>query len=166
MTTIKSIADLKKVLDKKILSSVKSIAKSEERKLKEEIQEKVYNAYTPKYYKRTKQLKNSVTSEVTQDGSVVRAKIFHDTSKMDQVAPVPGYNIGTHHSTVKSYIPQEYAYFLPVTIEEGTSGRIFGDGAYLKPRRYFSSFVTKLKNTYKESLRAQLIKSGLTVKRG
>jgi hypothetical protein len=159
------MADLEKVLNKKILSSMNTIGKEEVKKLKESVQENVYDTYIPKFYKRTGDLKRSVSKELKQNGSQTSLEIFHDPTKMREIAPVKGYWMGTHHSTVKSYMPQEYAYFVPITIEDGTSGDIFGDGAFRRPRRYFSKFATKLLNTFQERLRTELIRNGLTIRR-
>lgn len=166
MKTVKSIAELEKVLNKKILSSMKSIGKEGEIKLKESVQDNVYNAYIPKYYKRTGDLKKSVSKEVIQSGTLTSLKIFHNTGKMRQIAPTSNYKIGTHHSTIQNYSPQEYAYFVPTVIEEGTTGRIFGEGAFTKPRRYFSKFSQKFKEEFNEKLRRELIRNGLTIRRG
>ena len=166
MKTIKSIAELEKVLNKKILSSMKSVGKEGERKLKESVQENVYNTYIPKYYRRTGDLKKSVSKEVRQSGTLTSLRIFHDIGKMRQIAPTSNYRMGTHHSTVQNYSPQEYAYFVPTVIEEGTTGRIFGEGPFTRPRRYFSKFSQKFKAEFNESLKRELIRNGLTIRKG
>lgn len=166
MTTIKSFAELEKVLNKKILSSVKTVGNDGVKKLKESVQENVYNAYTPKYYKRTGDLKRSVSKDVTQSGTLTSLRIFHNVGMMRQLAPTSNYRMGTHHSSIQNYSPQEYAYFVPTVIEDGTSGKIFGEGAFTRPRRYFSAFANKLKAEFGEKLRTELIRNGLTIRRG
>jgi hypothetical protein len=166
MTTIKSMADLEKVLNKKILSSVKSVGNDGVNNLKESVQNNVYNVYIPKYYKRTGDLKKSASKEVLQKGSLTSLRIYHNTGKMRQMAPTSNYRMGTHHSSVENYSPQEYAYFVPTVVEDGTSGKIFGEGAFTRPRRYFSIFATKFKVNFSEKLRTELIRNGLTIRRG
>lgn len=162
---VTSMAQLEEELKKMILASMNTIAIEAEKELKDSVQKLVYDAYTPKYYKRTGELKKSISRDVYQVGSFTTAKIYHDISKMRQHAPTQNYRMGTHYSTVKSYFPQEYAYFVPVTIDEGTSGEIFGKGAWTEPRRYFSTFVDKMSTVFSEKLRSQLIRKGLTIRR-
>jgi hypothetical protein len=84
---------------------------------------------------------------------------------MKPVAPYAGNNrMGQHHSTVRSYFPQEYSFFLPRTINDGTSGKIFGSGIWTQPRPYFTNAEKKIMGSFKKDLKEQLIKRGLTVK--
>lgn len=165
MTKINSIDQLEFELKKLALSSMKSIGIEGEKELKESVEEEVYDSYMQKYYKRTGDLKRSVTHAINERRNSVSVKIYHNYDKMRQLPPSMTYRIGTHHSTVRKYSPQKYARYLPETIESGTSGKIFGSGAWTQPRRYFSKFVSMMENNFEDMFLDKLKKKGLNVRK-
>lgn len=169
MTTknVTSIDQLLKELNKMTLSVMKDIAKSGEKNLKDHVQSEIYDANIPSRhgYKRTRQLKQSVTKDVYQIGNFTTAAIFHDYKSMESIAPSYDNNrMGQHHSTVAKYDPQEYNFFLPATINDGTSGKIFGEGYWTKPRPYFTHAKEDIERTFQKSLKYGLQYRGLTIK--
>jgi hypothetical protein len=163
--TIKNDKDLETVLNQYILSAMKSIAKDAEQTVKDYIESDVYDAGTPSTYKRTGELRKSVKSDVYQVGGFTNAEIYHDPMMMKPVAPYKGNNyMGQHHSTVKGYFPQEYSYYLPRVINDGRSGKIFGDGYWTKPRPYFTNAESFIFRTFKRDLKLKLQSRGLKVK--
>lgn len=180
---IKSPEDLERELKKVLLSSMNKVATKGKIELQDAIQKEVYDKYTPKYYERTGDLKRSASKDVYSAGTFVNARIYNDTSKIREIAPIRKYNdpkfasknrryksktlrpqsMGKHYSTVEGYFPQEYAYFIPATINEGTSGHIFGEGAWTEPRRYFSRFLERMEKIFPKIMREELTKAGLKV---
>lgn len=150
---VESIAGLQKELSKMILSAMNDIAKSGERTLKDHIENEVYS-HRPIRYVRTKQLLNSTTHDVFQTGDFTTARIFNDHTKIKSYAPSYANKwMGQHHSTVKHYNPQEYNFFLVETINDGTSGHIFGEGFWTKPRPFFSKAKVEIEASFKKNFR-------------
>ena len=60
MPKFKSLKDVENYINKAKADSMKELGECVEEIMKEEIEEQVYEAYTPKYYERTEELLNSV----------------------------------------------------------------------------------------------------------
>jgi hypothetical protein len=139
-----SLKDLEKFLMDKIEQAMHGVAKDGENTVKTFIQSDVYDSYTPEDYKRTGELKSSVTNSVTKvETYAVEAKIFHDLNEIRAIAPsLENNRIGQHHSTVKKYEPQDYRLYIIETVNYGidpNKKHIFGDGVYSKARPYMDN---------------------------
>jgi hypothetical protein len=162
---VRNLKELEDELNKRILESMKDIGKKGEKTLKEYIQTDVYLSYTPNDYKRTYDLLNSSTNDVYQVGSFTNAEIYNDYKVMRSVAPYSGNNyLGQHHSTVRTYEPQDYAFWVAATINDGTSGKIFGDGPWTKPRPFFTHTKDFMFRNFYKDLKNGLVYRGLSIK--
>lgn len=131
--------------------------------VKSELDTLVYKAYKPSTYVRTKQLKNSVTSDVYQVGGFTSAVIFHDTNMIDGVPRQYKNNYtGQHYSTGNYYIG-DYSYFVPATVNDGTSGHIFGTGKWTEPRPYFTNAKNYMEENFRTLLKEDLVRQGLKI---
>jgi len=70
---------------KKKVDSIRGIG---EQRLYEAIWDNVYMVYTPKYYTRTYELLNSVSSSVEYGTTSIKIKVFCDSSKMNHFSVV------------------------------------------------------------------------------
>jgi hypothetical protein len=145
---INNLKELEELLIGKIEEAMKGIAKSGENTVKTFVDVDVYESYTSDEdtgYKRTGELKSSVTSMVSKvEEYAVEAKIYHDTFNLMGSYPRSSVNnwIGQHHSVVKKYIPQDYRDYIIQTVNKGISEgkkKIFGDGVYSKARPYMDN---------------------------
>ena len=92
MATIRSIGQLKEIVSKKMAEDVALIFNVTEKSLfnmlNNVIQERVYEAYDPVYYRRTYTLKNAITSETgygkySTTSSVIATRVYIDYNKLN-----------------------------------------------------------------------------------
>lgn len=148
--SFRNLASLFDAVQKTLESSAKEIGIQGFKTVKDQVETDVYKKYNPKYYQRTGQLKSSLryTTMKHKDGAYI---LFdHDKLKMDAIPPTQGkppkgnYHMGQHHSTAKKYSPQKYNDYVAMVVHDGTSGDIFGDGEWRKPRPYMQNSRAKV----------------------
>lgn len=134
-------------------------------KLRYHIDEEVYinqnNYYANGTGQPTYELRESVTtSEPKKTGNSVSVKIFHDKNKMS-FAP----DDFIHGSRYWKDGLTDIRELLPLIIDQGLSGNLFGEGWWTEPRPYFSNTLEELKNNglLKKWFREALVKRGLKV---
>ena len=118
--TFKSVSEVKKYMNNKIIKILNEIAQGVKEELYDKVKERLYDAWTPKQYERTEELLDSISkTEVYQEKGFYCVKIFYDT---DKIFPhtVEG-KWGQHESFYKEDISEH----LPLWIEEGTKDNPF-----------------------------------------
>lgn len=135
--SFKNLSKLFNAVQKTLESSAKEIGIQGLATAKRQIEEDVYQKYTPKYYKRTGQLKQSLRQTTMKHSRGAFVLFDHDKSKIKSIKPSSENNhMGQHHSTAKQYQPQQYNNYVAMVVHNGKSGDIFGDGEWRKPRPY------------------------------
>ncbi len=143
--SFKNLGKLFQAVQKTLDSSAKEIGIQGLTTVKRQIDEDVYQKYTPKYYKRTGQLKNSLRYTAMKHSKGSYILFDHDKSKIASIKPSKANNhMGQHHSTAKKYQPQQYNNYVAMVVHDGKSGDIFGDGEWRKPRPYMTNARVKV----------------------
>lgn len=160
-----NFSDLEKELRKHILSSMKEVETVGKDTLVKNIQEEVYDVYTPKYYKRTNQLKKSATGNTYQLATHTYTEIFNFKDVMIPKPPKNSNNhMGQHYSTAIKYNPQAYHMYVAETVNDGTSGLIFGKGKWTTKRPFFTDTEKFMRRNFGTILKASLVYKGLNIK--
>lgn len=162
--TVATLKELERELQKRILDSMTEVGKIGSDTLKREVDEEVYNSYSPTTYVRTYQLKESIAEDVFQVGTFTTTRVFHDMSKITGVPRQYSNNYTGQHYRTGEYYLDDYSYFVPATVNDGTSGHIFGTGAWTKKRPYFTNTEVFMANSFKTILKGSLVRQGLKVK--
>jgi hypothetical protein len=152
-------AELLQLLEEAMLD----IAIDAQRQLSDDLQRMVYDAYHPKFYHRTGDLKRSIDADVHQVKNVVSAEVFHNPNLINPIAPYDGNNnIGQHYSTYK-YSPMPYNEFVAETVNFGISKgkrKVFGDGVYARKRPYFDTAQKVVETGFRSNLKNHLARNG------
>ena len=164
MATVKSFAELNKLLKQKITQAMGEdrLGKDIKEEVKKHIRDDVYGAYSSDSYSRTGEFENSVisTSPIVSS-SGVKITIKHDPSLMNLKAP------WYHQSVVDGSDIREA---LPEIIHNGLTHDLWNhnDRAYLKPRPYMDRTKEELRSTKKhvKSMVKHLRSLGLDAREG
>lgn len=119
---VSSYSELEKALADATKKAMQKSSEEQKKRVEQAIDSKVYNAYSPTEYARTRQLVGSLEVETKNTGKGAITKIGHDVSK-------------TYYPSAYG---DSYAYNLPHIVHEGLAGKIFPPltASFYKPRRY------------------------------
>ena len=163
---ITSWSQLEQVLLQAIVDSMNEVAQKVVQLLKDNIDKHVYDVGTAmgrEYYhagskRPTGQLRDSVVkSEPAIRGSAIESRIYHDTGLMD-------YEPDTFLHGSNYYSPSDVREFLPLLINEGLTGGLFGDKWAGLKRAYMSITKQELSDGLLDRWMAEALKKrGLSV---
>lgn len=161
---IRNLKDLEKVLKPIIAEALEETGKEVvERVAREHVDKDVYQAYSPKVYESTFELRDSIfTKSADIKNNTIEVVIKHDTDKINSYAP------NQHYSVVDSYSRKDVSDWIPWIVHEGKTADIWGDGGtYLQPRPYMDNAKDELEQTkeHVDDLVKRLKSLGLNAKR-
>lgn len=146
-----------------------SVAEQSEELLKINLNKYVYNKNKPRTYIRTFQLRDSITKKTVVNGTTITTVIYHDSNKIRPVEPYFGHNatsMGQHYSTYKAKT-KEYNKYVAQTVNEGSSGLVFGKGYWTERRPYFDETKREMKKIYSKIMKKEMQKRGVSsIKKG
>ena len=126
--------------------------------IKETIDETVYNAYSPKQYNRTYELRDSVRLMEIERGYVSDSPVVwfiygHDDSAMHSYSPSENPKLGrgwSLKSTDDYPKGSDFSPYIPWAIHEGKSGDAWGvkNPVWYAPKPYMEKAGDKIKNKY------------------
>lgn len=144
------LKELQKASDKALLG----VGKQAEQLVKARIDSDVYGVGTPKDYKRTYGLRDSIFSESVGLGKLV---IRHNWQNMD-------YNVENFQHASVYWSPWVYNRYLAETIHDGKAGGLFGQGFWRSPRPYMDNAKQEMTGgKYRQFMIEQLQGMGYTV---
>jgi len=163
--TVKNWNELVELLKFKVANAMENTGKNVvERVAREHVDSDVYQAYTPKVYEATFELRDSIyTKSADIKNNNIEVVIKHNTDNIVSNSP------NQHYSVVESYSPKDVSDWIPYIVHEGKTANIWGDGGeYLDPRPYMDNAVEELKQTKEhiDDLVNELKKQGLNAKKG
>lgn len=153
----KSLSELFAKLNQQIAISMNEVGEAVVEKVKEHIDTDVYS-FDPSVYQRTNELKESIVqSQPVVNGNTVQILIYPDSSLIHPSSP------NQHQSVITG---DDYSPYIAITVEEGTSGKLFGEGYWTEPRPFMENTVVELEGSglFKDALRISLNKKGINVK--
>lgn len=144
MPNFSSIKDLEKYLQAKILESMKDVGAAAEATVKKHVDTDVYGKKKdPEEYIRTYELRDSVTftayEETTNHYEVM---VYNDSEQIGSYAPNQHYTV--HHWEGSRYT-LDYSEYVAETVNDGTSGRLFGTGYWTIPRPFMDNARKEIK---------------------
>ncbi|ARF70776.1 hypothetical protein B7C51_25230 (plasmid) [Paenibacillus larvae subsp. pulvifaciens] len=164
MVRIKKRSQLNRVLKDVLKESLIAISEKSKDIVENELDKHAYSN-KPSSYKRTNQLKDSLTNKIIENKNSFKAKIFHDTDKIKPIPPSSSNNyMGQHYSTA-TYRVKEYQKYIVETINNGTSGKIFGSGYWTQKRPYFTESKKNILKNYSDMMKTELNSKKLKVRR-
>lgn len=160
MPTFKSMKELESYLQKKLGDSMPAVGLMGENKVKNRVQKDVYDKASPEKYERTGDLKESVVYEMDMVRGGYQVEIFNNDDFIRSTKP------NQHYSVVESEdgsYPLDYSEFVAVTVHDGTSGLIFGEGYWTSPRPFMANAAKEIrdKKLHVTSLQESLRKNGI-----
>jgi len=142
MPTFNNLDDLARHLLNDLERGMMGVGQVAKKVVQERLDKDVYS-FDPSVYQRTRELRESVDFEPSIEGKEAVVVIDHNTDMIHAVGR-PYYQ---HHSAVKSYTPQDYSQYVAQTVNDGTSGHIFGQGFWTKPRPYMDNAFKELQSS-------------------
>lgn len=160
MPTFSSVKQLETYLKKMIQDGMEDVGKDVEYVVRENLEKEVYqNPTQPDMYKRTRELKNTLTHVNKKNGNETTTEIKHDESLFyDNYAPNQHMNV-----TNGNDLPLDA---LVEIVNDGKAGRIFQTGYWTENRPYFhdSEKQVEKKKIPVKSLKKSLKSKGLNVR--
>lgn len=155
MPSFTNLTQLEVFLKKTIKDSMEDVGKAVEYKVREKIDEVVYNSpATPDTYNRTYELKNSLIHEQPkQSGNETTVVIKHEDNLLGHYAP-------NQHQSVVDGSPLSVESLAEIVMQ-GKSGHIFGQGYWTEPRPYMDIAKEEI---LAENLHVTTLKSSLRSK--
>ncbi len=156
-----------KQLEEMLLLKIQNAMVKEGEFLKEKVEgnvdKMVYDAYNPKEYERTGQLKNSLFTKTPKiKNKTVEVEVKHDTDKIDSIAP------NQHYSVVEKYPRKDVSDWIPYLVISGKTHPLWGEGVFTEPRDYIEKTKTELEGSkeHVDELVKNLIAEGLDARKG
>lgn len=142
-------------INKEMAKSMNTAGEVGKEAVKTQMDKDVYS-YKPEEYKRTYELRDSISHDTQVKNNKVVTKIYHDISKINSYED--GYK---HYSADPSYTPKDVSDWMPYLINKGKSGSYFGEGFWTIPRPYVSNAKEQMK---KNKLHINVLKNDLKKK--
>ena len=157
MKGIKTYSDLEVALTRIIAKAMPGVGDKTAELVKNRIDQDVYSVGTPSVYERTYELRESVEAgKITVSKSTVETEIGHNTTEIGAYEPNQHYSVvdGSHSTDSISEI-----------INNGESGKIYGEGYWTKKRGYMDNAQEEMENgKYREFMIEELKKQGIDAK--
>lgn len=158
MANVTSWKDLEVALQKARDKALKGAGEKGKELTKKRVDEDVYamSKGEPAVYERTFQLRESlVADDFKSSGNMAEITIKHDASQIHSTAPNQHYSVVDGSSSV-DYIAE--------IVNNGESGKIFGEGYWTEPRPYMDNTRKEMKDgKYREFMVDELKKLGYKV---
>ena len=159
----RTIKELNEYIKKQLAASMQKVGETVERVVREHVDKDVYQAYSPKVYEQTFELRESLHTKTPRvKNDVVEVEVKHNTDLIHSYEP------NQHHSVVEDYNPQDVSAWIPYLVSEGQTYNLWddnSDAAYLKPRPYFDNAKKELEQSkeHVETLKRELNARGIKV---
>lgn len=165
LAVAKNLKELEVFLKQKIATALGETGKNVvERVVREHIDHDVYQAYSPKEYDATGDLRESVFTKSPQiKNNNIEVVIKHNTDEIHSKSP------NQHYSVVDKYERKDVSDWIPYLVHEGKTHPLWGDNgeAYLQPRPYMDNAREELEQSkeHVDDLISELKKQGLDAKK-
>lgn len=159
MPTFSSIKQLETYLKKAIQDSMEDVGRDVEQVVRDNLEKEVYQPFEPEEYIRTRELMNSLTHKTKKNGNEATVEVKNDEDMFyDNYAPNQHMNV-----TNGNDLPLDA---LVDIVNNGKAGRIFGEGAWTKPRPFMtdSQKDVEKKKIHVKGLKKSLKNKGLNVR--
>lgn len=173
MAKVKKWSDLLSAINKVANKALDEVGKEATNMVKDEIQKQVYDSYTPDWYSRTGQLKESVevVDKKFSSRGISQIKIGHNFKKIN-----PGSKDDGQYVSVVS--GKSVVQSVPNIVHNGKAGAVYKKGywrdsdwyksglhKFAEPRPYMDNVKQKMKDgEYKKLMKKELRKQGIKVK--
>jgi hypothetical protein len=157
MPQFNNLNELNTWLSQQIAQSMNDVGEMVVEKVKEHIESDVYS-FDPKVYQRTNELKESIVhSTPIVNGDTVEVSIYPDAQLIHPSPP------NQHQSVISG---DDYSPYVAITVEEGTSGKLFGEGYWTEPRPFMENTVAELEGSglFADALKISLNKKGINTR--
>jgi len=132
--SFETLSQLEQFIKSQVKESAKDLGKYIAEETKQQIDNDIYQSYSPSVYERTYELKESIKSKTEKESkNNIEIVIEHDENAMHHTSIVTGENVGSE---------------LADWIQRGQVPNIFNNNSYpwTQPRPYMENTVEKLEN--------------------
>lgn len=147
-----SLSELMNQVKKSVMSASEDLAENIEYTLKDRVDKDVYDAYEPKKYERTYELRDSITKDASiLSDNTIEVGASHKT---DLILP---HGVNQHVSIMTG---NDVSAFIPNIVQDGAFP-LFSNGAYTLKRNYMETAREIVDKNKKKVLQDALKKRGI-----